>query len=54
MRRTEGDRRDARWALWMAGAALVALLANGIKERAGGSPATVTAATASLAAPAGR
>lgn len=33
MRRVAAERRDARWALWMAGAAMVALVSSGWRER---------------------
>lgn len=33
MRRVAAERGDARWALWMAGAAMIALVSSGWRER---------------------
>ncbi len=53
MRRMEREQRDASWALWIAGAAMMALLANGLRapEQAdpAGPVATMNAAQANLA-----
>lgn len=50
MRRVEQERRDARWALWMAGAAMIALAIGGWRERGRSAPTTeVPAMTAAVA-----
>jgi hypothetical protein len=53
MRRVDRDARDASWALWLAGAAMMALLANGLRAPEqvdpAGPVATMSAAQANLA-----